>query len=98
VDAPSRAARDARAAVPVAPAPPVDVDVADSALLETLPGIGAALARRIVDERAARGAYGSVEGLQRVRGIGPRLAQRLRAHVTFSGVPRLPAAGSRRPR
>lgn len=67
---------------------PVDVDVADSAALERLPGIGPSLAARIVADRAARGSFGSADGLQRVRGIGPALARRLAGHVTFSGVPR----------
>ncbi|MDZ7631298.1 MAG: helix-hairpin-helix domain-containing protein [Gemmatimonadaceae bacterium] len=66
----------------------VDVDRADVVALERLPRIGPALAARIVADREARGAYGSVEALQRVRGIGPKLAGALRGHVTFSGIPR----------
>ncbi|GLC27741.1 hypothetical protein rosag_42540 [Roseisolibacter agri] len=76
---------------------PIDVDVADAASLEALPGIGPALARRIVDDRAQRGAFGSLEGLGQVRGVGPRLLDRLAAHVTFSGSPRPPALHGRRP-
>jgi competence protein ComEA len=64
---------------------PVDVDRADSAALVALPGIGPALARRIVADRAGRGPFGSVDGLSRVAGIGPRLEARLRPLVTFSG-------------
>jgi competence protein ComEA len=80
-----------------APSGPVDVDVADSAALEALPGIGPALAARIVAERSAGGAFGSPAGLERVRGIGPALARKLAPHVTFSGIPRPPNAadGSR---
>ncbi len=70
---------------PVGPAAPVDVDRADSAALEALPGVGPALARRIVADRAARGSFGSMAGLSRVPGIGPRLEQRLAPLVTFSG-------------
>lgn len=76
---------------------PVDVDVADAASLEALPGIGPALARRIVDDRAQRGAFGSLEALGQVRGVGPRLLARLSAHVTFSGTPRPPVPHGRRP-
>ena len=36
-----------------------------------LPGIGPVLAQRIVADRHENGAFGSVEGLLRVRGIGP---------------------------
>lgn len=67
---------------------PVDVDASDSAQLERLPRIGPALAARIVADRSAKGPYGSLAALQRVRGIGPKLAELLRPHVTFSGTPR----------
>jgi competence protein ComEA len=73
---------------------PVDVDVADSAALEALPGIGPTLAARIVAERGAGGAFGSLAGLEQVRGIGPALARRLAPHVTFSGIPRPPSAAA----
>jgi len=66
---------------------PVDLDRADSAALERLPRIGPALAARIVADRRSHGDFGSLEALQRVRGIGPKLAQLLRPHVTFSGMP-----------
>src|SRR3989338_5384858 len=44
----------------------VDVNTADVAELERLPGIGPALAQRIVEERSRRGAFASPEELQRV--------------------------------
>jgi competence protein ComEA len=66
----------------------VDVDRADSAALDRLPRIGPALASRIIADRVKRGAFGSIEGLMRVRGIGPKLGDGLRPHVTFSGTPR----------
>jgi DNA uptake protein ComE-like DNA-binding protein len=66
----------------------VDVDRADSSTLERLPRIGPALAARIVADRGARGPFGSIEALQRVRGIGPKLAAGLRPLVTFSGTSR----------
>jgi competence ComEA-like helix-hairpin-helix protein len=84
----SGAARDA----PPLPAGPVDVDRASAEELERLPGIGPALARRIVEERDRDGPFGSAAALERVRGIGPKLVGRLRDRVTFSGVPRLPGA------
>ena len=88
------AIEDGPARAPAVPAPegPVDVDRATAPELERLPGIGPALARRIVEERERGGPFGSERGLERVRGIGPKLVERLRARVTFSGVPRLPGA------
>ncbi len=67
---------------------PVDLDLADSAALERLPRIGPALAARIVSDRNVKGPFGSLAGLERVRGIGPKLSQLLGPLVTFSGIPR----------
>lgn len=58
---------------------PIDLNRADAALLEILPGIGPALARRIVADRAQHGFFAAVEDLERVPGIGPHLLRRLRA-------------------
>ncbi len=55
----------------------VDLARADERLLRTLPGIGPARARDIVTERRRR-AFGSVDDLERVHGIGPRTIERLR--------------------
>ncbi|HKN67119.1 MAG TPA: helix-hairpin-helix domain-containing protein [Gemmatimonadaceae bacterium] len=67
---------------------PLDLDVATAAQIESLPGVGPVLARRIVADRAARGDFGSLANFQRVKGIGPALAARLDSMVTFSGTPR----------
>lgn len=91
-----RARADIPPREPAGPVGPVDLDVADAVALEALPGIGPALARRIVADRDANGAFGSLGGLQRVRGIGPRLAERLAPTVTFSGTARLPSAAEQR--
>ena len=59
---------------------PVDINRADSLELRQLPGIGPALARRIIAERE-RGTFRSVEELTRVSGIGPATLARLRPWV-----------------
>jgi DNA uptake protein ComE-like DNA-binding protein len=81
---------------PAAPQPsPLDVDLASTAQLESLPGIGPSLARRIVASRDSAGPFGSLEELQlRVRGVGPALGKRLAPAVTFSG-PRRPSSAER---
>jgi competence protein ComEA len=66
----------------------VDVDVADAAALEGLPRIGAVMAERIVANRDSLGPFGSIEELQRVKGIGPELARAISPYVTFSQRPR----------
>jgi len=51
--------------------------------LEQLPGIGPVLAGRIIDERRAHGPFLTWRGLQRVKGIGPKLVEKLHAWLTF---------------
>jgi competence protein ComEA len=66
-------------------ATPVDLDVASEADIERLPRVGPVLAHRIIEDRNANGPFGSMQGFERVRGVGPSLANLLRDRVTFSG-------------
>lgn len=68
--------------------PPIDLDQAAASQIDRLPGIGKVVAARIVANRDSFGTFGSLKELQRVKGIGPKLAERIRPHVTFSGVAR----------
>jgi DNA uptake protein ComE-like DNA-binding protein len=70
------------------PAAIVDLDIASESEIESLPRIGGVLARRIVSDRSANGPFGSLEGFQRVRGVGPGLVALLQGRVTFSGTGR----------
>ena len=56
----------------------VDLNTADITLLQTLPGIGPVTAEKIVNDRTANGAYGSLEELTRVSGIGEKRVEALR--------------------
>lgn len=60
----------------------VSVNTADAAALEELPGIGPALAARIIDWRDTEGPFASVDDLLAVSGIGPKVLESLRDLVT----------------
>jgi competence ComEA-like helix-hairpin-helix protein len=64
-----------------ADAAPLDVNRATAAELARLPGLGPALAERIVQAREASGAFASVDDLRRVRGVGRARLDRLRPLV-----------------
>ena len=64
-------------------AEPVDINAATAEELETLPGIGPVLARRIVDYRAEHGAFASAEELLGVDGIGQAKLDGIRGSITL---------------
>ncbi|PLX83624.1 MAG: hypothetical protein C0617_10835 [Desulfuromonas sp.] len=43
---------------------------------EALPGIGESLARRIEEDRQKNGDFGALEGVKRVKGVGPKRLER----------------------
>lgn len=59
----------------------VDINTASAEELASLPGIGPALARRIVEWRTANGPFRDAEALDAVPGIGPATVARLRPLV-----------------
>ena len=59
----------------------IDVNSAEEAQLDLLPGIGPRLAARIVEERRTAGSFASLDELVRVAGLGPRLVERLRPYA-----------------
>ncbi len=48
----------------------ININTADLATLESLPHIGAVTAQKIIDYRKANGPFTSIDGLQKVNGIG----------------------------
>jgi competence protein ComEA len=62
----------------------IDLNGADAAALETLPGVGPVLAGRIVQWRTSNGRFTSVDELAEIQGIGDRLLEGLRDQVSVS--------------
>jgi competence protein ComEA len=60
----------------------LNLNQASAADLEELPGIGAALAARIIERRNTKGPYQSIDELREVRGIGEKLFAQIAPLVT----------------
>lgn len=59
----------------------IEINSASAAELALLPGLGPQLAQRIVDDRAARGPFASIEELDRVPGIGRAIVERVKPYA-----------------
>ncbi|MEA1927185.1 MAG: helix-hairpin-helix domain-containing protein [Candidatus Auribacterota bacterium] len=70
----------------------VDLNIAPSEELQTLPGVGPVLAQRIITDREANGPFQSPSDITRVFGFGDKKFQSIRALITVShldgGIPR----------
>jgi competence protein ComEA len=75
--------KPAAKAAATAPAP-VNLNTATSAQLETLPGIGPATAKRIIEHRQKSGGFKKAEELMNIRGIGEKSFLKLKPLVTVT--------------
>jgi competence protein ComEA len=83
--APAKAVKTTTVKAPAAKATaasPVNINSASVAQLQTLPGIGASTAQRIVDYRQKNGAFKKIEELMNVKGIGEKSFLKLKPVVT----------------
>ncbi len=84
--APAAAAPSAAPKAAASEARPIDLNTADSAALETVPGIGKSLSQRILTFREKNGPFQSVDDLLKVQGVGEKSIQKLRPYLTVSKV------------
>ncbi|MGH9411985.1 MAG: ComEA family DNA-binding protein [Vicinamibacterales bacterium] len=62
---------------------PVNLNAATEAQLQTLPGVGAKVAQRIIEYRQKNGAFKKAEDLMNVRGIGEKNFLKIKPLVTI---------------
>jgi competence ComEA-like helix-hairpin-helix protein len=79
---PSPASRETAPKEPAPVGRKVNINTATAAELELLPGVGPKMAERIIEHRKAHGAFKTVDALDGVSGIGPRILERLRPLVS----------------
>ena len=60
---------------------PIDVNAATAEDLQSVPGIGEALARRIIEFRQEHGPFEKLDDLLNVRGIGTTSLEKLRPYL-----------------
>ena len=65
----------------------VNLNTATAAEFESLPGIGAKVAARIVEYRMKKGPFRKIEELMNVQGIGEKSFLKLRPQLTVSARP-----------
>jgi len=67
------------------PAVVVNLNTASQAELETLPGVGAKMAARIIEYRQKKGPFKKIEELMNVQGIGEKNFLKLKPQLTVGG-------------
>jgi len=60
----------------------VNINTATAAELQTISGIGASIADRIVQYREENGAFKTVEDIMKVKGIGPKKYESIKDQIT----------------
>ena len=62
----------------------VNLNTATAAQLETLPGVGATLAARIIEHRQKNGGFKKIEELMTIKGVGEKNFLKLKPLVTVT--------------
>ena len=60
----------------------LNINRANAAAIEGLPGVGPVLAQRIIDYRTSHGSFKKIEDLDNVSGVGPSMMAKLKPLVT----------------
>lgn len=61
----------------------VNINTADKSELDTLPGVGPALAEKIIEYRQSNGGFSDLEGLKKVPGLSGSKFEKLKEKITL---------------
>lgn len=62
----------------------ININTADEKQLDSLPGIGATMAKRIVDHRKEKGRFSNIEELKEVQGISQKKFDKLKKQISVN--------------
>lgn len=65
------------------PSSPVSINSASEEELQSIPGVGPSMAKRIVDFRITNGSFSTLEDLKKVQGMGEKTFAKLREWITL---------------
>ena len=83
--------------VALADATRVDINTATAAELDKLPGVGPAIAARIIDFRTKNGPFKRPEDIMNVRGIGEKKFLKMKDRIAVSTAPAPPKIARKPP-
>lgn len=63
----------------------ININTATAEQLQTIPGIGPGLSKRITDDRLQNGPFESTEDIMRVKGIGQKTYDNIKTYITVGG-------------